>query len=202
MGGVLRYFSKYRGSGVDSTLLIRARIEIFKPALKFSIGIELFGPSGMARFLDAGRPIVKERHGGVEKRGGWKTSRMTPLPKRGFGPPPRTVRFPPPSGVNVLFFLYKNPRQSRPEALLEGSKHFRERAFSGTFSSPHTFCTPPLSRPNIVVLICRFSGLWAYKCPCCDRACPDLLRKQEAKSWLARSTITPQARKCPPGRAQ
>ena len=25
--------------------------------------------------------------GGVEKRGGWKTSRLTPLPKRGFGPP-------------------------------------------------------------------------------------------------------------------
>ena len=91
----------------------------------------------------------RERHGGVEKRGGWKTSRMTPLPKSGFGPPPRTVRFPPPSGVSPLFFLYKNPRESRPEALLEGSKNFRERAFSGTFSSPHTFCTPPYHGPRI-----------------------------------------------------
>ena len=89
------------------------------------------------------------RHGGVEKGGGWKTSRMPPLPKRGFGPPPPTVRFPPPSGVSALFFLYKNPPQSRPEALLEGSKIFRESAFSGTFSSPHTFCTPPIHCPNI-----------------------------------------------------
>ena len=64
-------------------------------------------------------------------------------PKKGFSTPPRTVRFPPPSAVSALNFLYKNPRQSRPEALLEGSKNFRESAFSGTFSSPHTFCTPP-----------------------------------------------------------
>ena len=87
-------------------------------------------------------PFIRGRHGGVEKRGGWKTSRMTPLPKRGFGPP-RTLRFPPPSGVSALFFLYKNPRQSSPEALLEGSNNFRESAFSGAFSSPHTFAPPP-----------------------------------------------------------
>ena len=92
--------------------------------------------------------ISEDAMGGWKKEGGWKTSRMTPLPKRGFGPP-RTVRFPPPSGVSALFFLYKNPRQSRPEALLEGSKNFRESAFSGTFSSPHTFCTPPYHRPII-----------------------------------------------------
>ena len=90
------------------------------------------------------------RHGGVEKRGGWKTSRMTPLPKRGFWTPPRTVRFPPPAGVSAPFFLYKKPRQSRPDALLEVSKIFRESAFSGTFSSPHTFCTPPYHGPNIL----------------------------------------------------
>ena len=73
---------------------------------------------------------------------------MTPLPKRGFGPPPRTVRFPPPSGVNALFFLYKNPRQSRTEALLEGSQNFRESAFSGTFSPPPYVLHPPISRPK------------------------------------------------------
>ena len=48
--------------------------------------------------------------GGVEKRGGRKTSRMTPHPKK-------------------------------------GSKNFRESAFSGTISSPHTFCTP-IARPK------------------------------------------------------
>ena len=62
--------------------------------------------------------------------------------------PPRTVRFPPPSRVSALFFLHRNPRQSRPEALLEGSKNFRESAFSGTFSTPHTFCTPPYHGPS------------------------------------------------------
>ena len=93
--------------------------------------------------------LFRGRHAGVEKRGGRKTSRMTPLPTRGFGPPSRTVRFPPPSGISALFFLYKNPLQSRPEALLEGSKNFRESAFSGTFSSPHTFCTPPYHGPIV-----------------------------------------------------
>ena len=43
------------------------------------------------------------RHGGVEKRGGWKTSRMTPLPKRGFGPPLVRYVFHPPQ-VSVLCF--------------------------------------------------------------------------------------------------
>ena len=84
--------------------------------------------------------------GGGKKRGVENLTNDTP-PKKGFWTPPRTVRFPPPSGVSALFFLYKNPRQSRPEALLEGSKNFRESAFSGTFSSPHTFCTPPYHGP-------------------------------------------------------
>ena len=72
--------------------------------------------------------------------GGWKKGFWTP--------PPRMVRFPSPSGVSAVFFLYKNPRRSRREALLEGSKSFRESAFSGTFSSPHTFCTPPYHGPT------------------------------------------------------
>ena len=89
------------------------------------------------------------RHGGVEKRRGVENLTNDTPPKKGFWTPPRTVRFPPPSGVSTLFFLYKNPRQSRPEALLEGSKNFRESAFSGTFSSPHTFCTPPYHGPKL-----------------------------------------------------
>ena len=84
--------------------------------------------------------------GGGKKRGVENLTNDTP-PKKGFWTPPHMVRFPPPSGVSALFFLYKNPRQSRPEALLEGSKNFRASAFSGTFSSPHTFCTPPYHGP-------------------------------------------------------
>ena len=72
-------------------------------------------------------------------------------PKKGFWTPPRTVRFPPPSGVSALLFLYKNPRQSRPEALWEGSKNFRESAFSGTFSSPPYVLHPLISRPKFLI---------------------------------------------------
>ena len=86
---------------------------------------------------------------GGKKRGVENLTNDTP-PKKGFWTPPRTVRFPPPSGVSALFFLYKNPRQGRPETLLEGSKNYRESAFSGTFSSPHTFCTPPYHGPSFL----------------------------------------------------
>ena len=89
------------------------------------------------------------RHGGVEKRGGWKTSRMTPLPKG----PPRTVRFPPPSGVSALFFLYKNPRFCRPEAFLEGSKNvFGERVLWYVFLPPYVL-HPPHIRAQIKYLL-------------------------------------------------
>ena len=40
---------------------------------------------------------------GGGKRGGRKTSQMTPLPRSAFGPPHCLVRFPPPSGVVALF---------------------------------------------------------------------------------------------------
>ena len=89
--------------------------------------------------------------GGGKKRGVENLTNDTP-PKKGVLDP-RTVRFPPPSGVSALFFLYKNPRQSRPEALLEGSNNSWESAFSGTFSSPHTFCTPPYhGTPRMIIL--------------------------------------------------
>ena len=61
---------------------------------------------------------------------------MTPLQERVLDPPSYGTFSTP------LRCQHKSLRQSRPEALLEGSKNFRESAFSGTFSSPHTFCTP------------------------------------------------------------
>ena len=90
-------------------------------------------------------------------------------PKKGFWTPLRTVRFPPPSGVSALFFPYKNPRQSRPKALLEGSGNFREGAFSATFSSPHTFCTPPYHGNAVFIwyfgILGGFSGLYCMHLP-------------------------------------
>ena len=80
---------------------------------------------------------------GGKRRGEENLTNDTP-PKKGFWTPPSYGTFSTPlSGVSALFFLYKNPRLSRPEALLEGSKNLRESAFSGTFSSPHAVCPPP-----------------------------------------------------------
>ena len=91
------------------------------------------------------RVQIRGRHGGVEKRGGWKTSGMTPLPKGVLDPPSHGAFSTPLKCPCSVFPVQKI--QSRPEALLEGSKSFRESAFSGTFSSPHMVCTP-ISRPN------------------------------------------------------
>ena len=92
--------------------------------------------------------------GGGKGRGVENLTNDTP-PKKGFCTPPPTVRFPPPSGVSALFFLYKNPRQSRPEALLEGSKNFRESAFSGTFCPPPYVLHPPISPPKTRKCSCQ-----------------------------------------------
>ena len=89
---------------------------------------------------------IRGRHVGVGKK---KGEERTPLPKRGFGRPLCLVRFPPPSGVIALFFLHKKSTidQTRSSFLFwMGSRNFREGAFSGTFSSPRTFCTPPYLR--------------------------------------------------------
>ena len=75
-------------------------------------------------------------------------------PKKGFGLPLRLVPFPPPSGVIALLLLYKNPRRSRPETRLEGSKvFFWEGALSGTFSSPIRFA-PPYHDPKYSPFLC------------------------------------------------
>ena len=74
--------------------------------------------------------------GGWKKRGVENLTDDT-LPKEGFWTPPlvRYVFHPPQVSV-LCFSCTKNPRQSRPEALLEGCKTYRESAFSGTFSTP------------------------------------------------------------------
>ena len=80
--------------------------------------------------------------GGGKKRGEENLTNDTP-PKKGF------CTFSTPSGVRLCCSCTKN-RRCRTEALLEGSKNYRESAFSGTFSSPHTFCTPPYHGPRIL----------------------------------------------------
>ena len=98
--------------------------------------------------LSLHQAIQRTPWGGWKQRGVENRTNDT-SPKKGFWtPPPSHSTFSTLSGVSDLFLLYKNPRQSRTEALLEGSKNFRESAFSGTFSSPHTFCSPPYHGPS------------------------------------------------------
>ena len=89
------------------------------------------------------------RHGGGwKKRGGWKTSRMTPLPKKGFWTPLVRYVFHPPH-VSVLCVSCTEIHDRADQKLFwRGPKNFRESAFSGTFSTPHTFCTPPYHGPK------------------------------------------------------
>ena len=99
------------------------------------------------------RSSLRGRHGGVEKRGGRKTSRMTPLPKRGFGPPLIREVFHPPQVSVLCFFLYKKSTTEQNRSSFGGSKNFREIALSGKFSSPHTFA-PPYHGPNLPRRVC------------------------------------------------
>ena len=89
------------------------------------------------------RYFFRGRHGGVGKKSGVENLTNDT-------PPPPLVRyvFHPPQVSLPCFSCARNPRQSRPEALLEGSQNFRESVFSGTFFSPHTFCTPPYHGPT------------------------------------------------------
>ena len=68
-------------------------------------------------------------------------------PKNRFWTPPRTVRFPAPSGVSALFFLYKDPRPSRLEALGGVQNFSGERVLWYVFLPPYVL-HPPISRPN------------------------------------------------------
>ena len=81
------------------------------------------------------------RHGGGEKRGGWKTSRMTPLPKRGFGPPSYGT-FSIPLTCQCSVFPVQNQK-----FFWRGPKIFG-RARSLVRFPPPIRLHPPISRPK------------------------------------------------------
>ena len=70
-------------------------------------------------------------------------------PKKRFWTPIVLACFPPPFRVAALFCLVKSGRLIRPDALFEGSRNFWEGALFGTFSSPLTFCTPPVMAQEV-----------------------------------------------------
>ena len=75
------------------------------------------------------------------KRGVENLMNDTP-PKRVFDPPSYGT-FSTPLRCQCSVFPVQKSTTEQTRSSLEGSNNFRESAFSGTFSSPHTFCTPP-----------------------------------------------------------
>ena len=89
--------------------------------------------------------IVRGRHGGVEKGGGWKTSRMTPLPKRGFGPPLVRYVFHPPH-VSVLCFSCTEIHDRADQKLFwRGPKIFGRARSLVRFPPPIRFAPPHIT---------------------------------------------------------
>ena len=95
------------------------------------------------RYLLGGRESKKtDAMGGVgwKKEGGGKPHEGHPSQK-GALDPPHTACFPP--RVSLLCFSCTNPRLSRPEALLEGSRIFERARASVRLPPPTRFATPP-----------------------------------------------------------
>ena len=80
--------------------------------------------------------------GGGKKRGVENLTNDTP-PKKEFWTPLVRYVFHPPQVSVLCFSCTKIHDRADQKLFWGGSKNFRESAFSGTFSSPHTFCTPP-----------------------------------------------------------
>ena len=87
--------------------------------------------------------LIRARHGGVEKRGGWKTSRVTPLPKRGSGPPPLARYIFHPSQVSVLCFSCSKIHDRADQMLCWRSPKICGRARSLVRSPPAIRFAPP-----------------------------------------------------------
>ena len=86
--------------------------------------------------------------GGGKKRGVEDLTNDAP-PKTGFWTPPRTVRFPPPSGCQCSVFPVQKSTTEQTRSSFGGSKNFRESAFSSTFFLPPYILHPPISPPNM-----------------------------------------------------
>ena len=88
------------------------------------------------------------RHGGVEKRGGWKTSRMTPLPKRGFGPPSYGTFSTPLTCQCSVFPVQKSTTEQTRSSFGGVQKFSGERVLWYVFHPPYVL-HPPISRPKL-----------------------------------------------------
>ena len=104
------------------------------------------------------------RLGGVEKRGGRKTSRMTPLPKRGFGPPSYGT-FSTPLECRCSVFPVQKSTAEQTRSSFGGVQNFSGgRVLWYVFLPPYVL-HPPISWPNCYSL----ENLSATGRPSCPR---------------------------------
>ena len=101
-------------------------------------------------------PSQRTPWGGGKKRG-WKNLTNDTPPKKGFWTPPSYgTFFHPPHVSSALFFLYKNPRQSRSKSSFGGVQNIFGRArFSGYVFLPPYVLHPPISWLNPQALLRR-----------------------------------------------
>ena len=118
---------------------------------KGSKGAKMAGNSRLPR--REARHTFRGRHGGGgKKRGGGKPSRMTPLPKRGFGPPLVRYVFHPPQVSPLCFSCTKIHDRADQKLVWRGPKMFGRAHSLVRFPPPIRFAPPPISRPNTLRL--------------------------------------------------
>ena len=83
----------------------------------------------------------------MEKGGGWKTSRLTPLPKRGFGPPSYGTFSTPLTCQCSVFPVQKSTTEQTRSSFGGVQKFSGERVLWYVFHPPYVL-HPPISRPN------------------------------------------------------
>ena len=87
-------------------------------------------------------PFQRMPWGGGKKRGVENLTNDTP-PKKGFWTPPRTLRFPPPSGVSALFSCTKMHDRADQKLFWRGPKIFGRARSLVRFPPPIRFAPPP-----------------------------------------------------------
>ena len=148
-------------------------------------------------------------HGGVEKRGGWKTSRMTPLPKRGFGPPLVRYVFHPPQVSVLCFSCTKIHDRADQKLFWRGPKIFGRARSLVRFPPPIRFAPPHITGkmgPFTLGDGCWPKSSMLKKFMCClsgalhsKLACPE--GKKQHKHWCTCSGRI-SARRTPGGRTR
>ena len=136
----------------------------------------------------------------MEKRGGWKTSRMTPLPKSRFGPPSYGTFSTPPQ-VSVLCFSCTRIHDGADQKLFwRGPKIFGGARSLVSFPPPVRFAPPPYHGPNYPAQSPRQITLSAENSPI-DLVRSRLLNSAVKQSGWERKGPPEIIQKCCPGQS-